>query len=263
MLAMKRNGWIVRAKVIWQKGNVMPSSAKDTYTADYENVYVFSKAQHYYWKTQYTPYSESTLSEIGEVYKGKAIKDYESNNVQNPSDVKRRIIASLGTTKEVYDTKYNSSKAVKINESLVDMRKSSRIIAAQFFGSKKKQQKLINFVHDHGIKFGGNKRAGGQNRTYSGKEWEPSPFGSLMRTVWKINTKPSPIQHYAIYPEELVKRMIDAGCPEKGTVFDCFIGSGTTAIVALKMGRNYLGIEYNKEYHEIATDRINFINNIV
>jgi DNA modification methylase len=47
-----------------------------------------------------------------------------------------------------------------------------------------------------------------------------------------------------------------AGCPEGGTVFDPFTGSGTTAVVAMKNGRNYIGTELNPEYVKIAEERI-------
>jgi DNA modification methylase len=45
---------------------------------------------------------------------------------------------------------------------------------------------------------------------------------------------------------------IKAGCPEDGIVLDPFIGSGTTAIVARKLNRNFIGIELNPEYIKIA-----------
>jgi DNA modification methylase len=265
-LSMISNGWILRNKIIWQKGNVMPSSAKDRYTIDYENVYFFTKSQDYYWKTQYNPYSDATYKEFFEKYKGQARKNYEDNNVQNPSNVKRSIIKSLGKTWDTYCTKYITGNGRGLVNGMIDKRKESRNIAVELFDSKEEQQKFINWVHDHGMKmpkFGGNKKAGGQNATYSGKEWIPLPQGSLARTVWKINTKGSDIAHYAVYPEELVTKMIDAGCPEKGTVIDPFIGSGTTALTALKMGRNFVGIEMNKEYCDIAIDRINFIKNVL
>ncbi|KYC44370.1 MAG: Modification methylase MjaV [Candidatus Methanofastidiosum methylothiophilum] len=53
-----------------------------------------------------------------------------------------------------------------------------------------------------------------------------------------------------------MKIPIEAGCPEGGIVLDPFMGSGTTAVVAKEMGRNYIGIELNSEYVEIATSRI-------
>lgn len=76
------------------------------------------------------------------------------------------------------------------------------------------------------------------------------------RDVWSINVKPCKEAHFATYPFELVKHCILAGCPEDGVVLDPFMGSGTTALVAKGLGRNYLGIELNPEYVEIANKRL-------
>ena len=72
------------------------------------------------------------------------------------------------------------------------------------------------------------------------------------RDVWQVNTKPCKEAHFATYPFELIKPCILAGCPENGIVLDPFMGSGTTAIVARSLNRNYLGIELNPEYIKIA-----------
>lgn len=77
-----------------------------------------------------------------------------------------------------------------------------------------------------------------------------------VRTVWSINTKPFKGKHFAVFPEELIITPIKAGCPEQGIVLDIFMGSGTTGVVAKKLNRNYIGIELNSEYVEIAEERI-------
>lgn len=76
------------------------------------------------------------------------------------------------------------------------------------------------------------------------------------RAVWSINTKPYNEAHFATYPEELIETPIKAGCPVGGIVLDPFFGSGTTGVVAIKLGRKYLGIELNPAYIKIAQDRL-------
>ena len=78
-----------------------------------------------------------------------------------------------------------------------------------------------------------------------------------MRNVWKLPTSQTKVKHLAAYPEQLIERPILAGCPSGGIVLDPFLGSGTTAIVAKKLGRYYLGIELNPEYVEIAQSQLN------
>lgn len=86
-----------------------------------------------------------------------------------------------------------------------------------------------------------------------------SQGGRNKRSVWSINTKPFKGAHFAVFPEELIETPIKAGCPENGIVMDIFMGSGTTAVVAQKLNRNYIGIELNPEYIKIAENRINNI----
>ena len=76
------------------------------------------------------------------------------------------------------------------------------------------------------------------------------------RTVWKVSTKPFKGAHFATFPPDLIEPCILAGCPEEGIVLDPFMGSGTTAIVALKNNRNFIGFEINPKYIEIANMRI-------
>ena len=49
-------------------------------------------------------------------------------------------------------------------------------------------------------------------------------------------------------PEKLMAKLILASCPEKGLVFDPFLGSGTTAVTAKKLDRRFCGVEVNRDY---------------
>jgi len=84
-----------------------------------------------------------------------------------------------------------------------------------------------------------------------------SQGGRNKRCVWSINTKPLKEAHFAVYPEELIETPIKACSPENGLILDVFFGSGTTGLVANKLNRNYLGVELNQEYINIAENRIN------
>ena len=92
----------------------------------------------------------------------------------------------------------------------------------------------------------------------------PDPEGAGASDTWLINTEPfsarelgiESVDHVAPFPTELPKVCIKAGCPEDGIVMDIFMGSGTTAVVAEKLGRKWIGIELNPNYCEIAKRRI-------
>lgn len=76
------------------------------------------------------------------------------------------------------------------------------------------------------------------------------------RSVWTITTKPFKDAHFATFPEDLIVPMVLAGCPKGGVVLDPFIGSGTTAVVARKLGRNFIGIDLNPDYVVMAEKRL-------
>jgi site-specific DNA-methyltransferase (adenine-specific) len=76
------------------------------------------------------------------------------------------------------------------------------------------------------------------------------------RDVWTIATKPYKGAHFAVFPEALAEVCIKAGCPEGGTVLDPFAGSGTTGAVAKSLGRDYILIEANPDYHDLINERL-------
>jgi DNA modification methylase len=76
------------------------------------------------------------------------------------------------------------------------------------------------------------------------------------RDVWTVSTAPEPEAHFACFPQKLIMDCIKAGCPEGGIVLDPFMGSGTTAVVARKLDRKYVGFELNPEYIKIADTKL-------
>lgn len=76
------------------------------------------------------------------------------------------------------------------------------------------------------------------------------------RSVWTVTTKPFKGAHFATFPPDLIEPCVLAGCPEGGLVYDPFGGSGTTALVALRNGRNAVLSELNREYVAMAHARI-------
>lgn len=78
--------------------------------------------------------------------------------------------------------------------------------------------------------------------------------------VWDIPTQAlRGTNHTASFPEELVERLIKAGCPPEGIVFEPFLGTGTTCLVAKRLGRESIGCEVSAEYLEYAKERIGYL----
>ncbi len=89
------------------------------------------------------------------------------------------------------------------------------------------------------------------------KDWKEEEKGNFRMTCpsnfwddisvpfWSM---PENTDHPTQKPEKLYAKLILASCPKGGTVFDPFLGSGTSSVTAKKLGRNYCGIELNEEY---------------
>jgi DNA modification methylase len=80
--------------------------------------------------------------------------------------------------------------------------------------------------------------------------------GRNLRSVWSIATEPFPEAHFAIFPKKLVEPCVKAGSKPGDEVLDPFCGSGTTGVVALRLGRSFIGIELSPTYAEMARARI-------
>lgn len=76
------------------------------------------------------------------------------------------------------------------------------------------------------------------------------------RSVWTVATRPYKGAHFATFPPALIEPCILAGSRTGDTVLDPFMGSGTTAAVALQHGRQYLGCEINPAYGPLQQERI-------
>jgi site-specific DNA-methyltransferase (adenine-specific) len=82
-------------------------------------------------------------------------------------------------------------------------------------------------------------------------------FLCYTKSIWRIQAESATrVGHPAPYPVELPYRVIQLYSFKNDTVLDPFIGSGTTAIAALKSGRHYLGYELNRKYIQIARKRV-------
>lgn len=81
-------------------------------------------------------------------------------------------------------------------------------------------------------------------------------FTRNRRSVWTVATRPYQGAHFATFPPDLIEPCILAGSRPGDVVLDPFMGSGTTAQVAIQHGREYMGCELNPEYEPLQLQRI-------
>ena len=120
-----------------------------------------------------------------------------------------------------------------------------------------------NIIHDRkNVSFG--RKVTGTNRTANGETKKASCYGNDIKkfgarwNVWRIKTDKgnNKTGHPAMFPEQLANDHIITWSNEGDLVYDPFMGSGTTAKMALLNNRRYIGSELSEEYCKIAEERI-------
>lgn len=113
----------------------------------------------------------------------------------------------------------------------------------------KMKRKVMAPYRENGKPKDWTEEAGGNFRiTYPSNFWD-----DITVPYWSM---PENTDHPTQKPEKLIAKLILASCPKDGFVFDPFLGSGTTSVVAKKLGRRYCGVELNEEYACWAEKRL-------
>jgi site-specific DNA-methyltransferase (adenine-specific) len=125
-----------------------------------------------------------------------------------------------------------------------------------FYGKEAKGTKINELRYPHKR----DRKQGYLLKDYGGKKDKLHPFGPLVSDVWtdihriKHNKKRDP--HPCQLPIHLLDRLILLSTEEGDTVLDPFSGTGTTAISAKRLGRNYIGFELDSEYVRISQEKL-------
>ncbi|MHB8510860.1 MAG: DNA-methyltransferase [Actinomycetota bacterium] len=219
LIELTKRGWLVRNKVVWAKTNFMPSSIQDRLTCSWEPVYLLVREQHYF---------------------------FDLDAIRLPHASQRTPTRQLK----------NPERPAWAGPLVGDNSGLARLKAAGLPGH---------------------------------------PLGKNPSDVWRLPISSFRSAHHATFSEALAERPLLATCPERacracgqpwtrervhrkigsvavigklqracecksewqpGLVLDPFIGSGTTAVVAQALGRDWLGIEMNANFASIASQRI-------
>lgn len=230
VIGMIERNWILRNHICWFKRNAMPSSVNDRFTCTWEYIYFFSKNRKYYFD----------LDAIRIPHKEISLQRYQYDYCGKKGDTGQMAVQNESATK--FAKKFRN-KTDNQSYKLGGMR-----LCPEPNDPTYKMQKTAEFFK---------KKGSGGNLHLLNKEKEfYNPKGRNPGDHWDITTKGYKEAHFAVYPEKLCEMPIKAGCPKDGIVLDPFIGAGTTGVVAKKLGRNYIGIELNPKYIEMANKRI-------
>jgi|SRR3989344_176071 len=233
---MDEQKWILRNEVVWNKVKGGPDNAKDKLGNVHEKIFHFvKKPKDYYYDVD-------------------AIRAYPGKS----RVVNGAIVSATGVSGVRY------KRQIQLSTALSDDERRNALTELQ----KMLLQLTIGEVSDFRMIIRGNQRTTHSNSdTLSGraKELKEKGFyflkydknGSKPRDVWDILPEDTQKrgEHYAAYPEDLCKIPILATCPKDGLVLDPFVGTGTTTLVAMKLGRRSIGIDIAPDYAEIARKR--------
>ena len=218
-IGMIEQGWILRNKIIWYKRNGMPSSVKDRFSNKWEYIFFFVKSRKYFFDLDAVrkPLKESSIKRINQ-------------NVQ--------LQFNMGKVHDFPDDNMNMKNI------LIHMKQ------------KYEQNNPVganpgNVIDTPAVRYKSWYSNAGHKYTHE-RKYDPNADGG---DFLDIPTRPHTFAHFAVYPETLIEPLIKAGCPEGGTVLDPFAGSGTTGIVAERLGRNSILIEISSDYIAIIKER--------
>lgn len=242
------DGWILRNDIIWHKPNAMPSSVKDRLTTTYEHIFHFVKRRKYYYDLDAIRLKHQTLGDKAKHGFGKKSHGGRKKNIKGSE------------TSAFHVHGKNPGDVIKI-----DMHHGSSLTKGRACHYKnqhiesspkgKNPGDVVSTKHDLAVN-----RVGDFSYTdplhakaYNIKGKNPGDY-------WGICTKPFKGAHFAVYPEKLCVKPIKSSCPPNGIVLDPMCGSGTTCVVAKKLGRNYIGIDLNPDYIAIAKKRLSKVS---
>lgn len=226
-IEMVNRGWILRNKVIWYKKNCMPSSVKDRFTVDFEDVFFFVKSNDpQYWINDKTfeLVSKQPMGIRGIENKDWEWKECPACSNKNYFNYRTRDIGK----KEEDCPQFIVSKTEKecLKKKICSRCKGTGKIKYSFWSGHHYwfEQQYDNFQKDTfrrtKMKYAGEKAdiiktfSNQSSIKWANKIQKGSFQGRNQRCVWDITTQSFKDAHFATFPEELPKRCIKAGCPE-------------------------------------------------
>lgn len=225
--ALRADGWYLRQDIIWSKPNPMPESVTDRCTKSHEYIFLLSKSPRYY-------YDQEAIKQ--------PIKDATVQRML------QQIDAQAGSLRVPCKTN-GAMKAVGPG-------RNPRPGIDNQGGNQGGNQGIPAVSHKNLLAKGLTTHSMHVKRAQTGEEPISEDGRANKKSVWNVATKPFSEAHFATFPQDLIVDCIKAGCPVGGVVLDPFMGAGTTALVAAKLERNFIGFELNPKYVKIAERRL-------
>ena len=229
-------GWILRNSIIWNKVKGGPDNTEDRLRNVHENIFHFVKVSKGYY--------------------------YDVNAIRSDPRKTKVVNGAIVSATGVSGVRYR--RQIELSTALTTAEKKDALIALEKTLEKIRRGELADFRM---IIRGQQRTTHSNSERVSGraKELKEKGFyflfyhvaGSKPGDVWEILPEDTQkrFDHFASYPEDIVKIPLLATCPTAGIVLDPFCGTGTTNLVARTLGRKSVGIDTSTEYLQFAEER--------
>ena len=234
--ALQDDGWYLRSDIIWAKPNPMPESVRDRPTKAHEYLFLLSKNQRYYFDQEAVreSWKPESVARDGRGYKGtfrSGAYGFNGRETGTPSEIRsgRNIRTVWNIPTQPYPEAHYATYPEKLVEPCVlagTSPKACGVCGGPWERVVERKAMLIDRSYNHPLEL--------RTRT-SGTMVEPAKSTT---TGW----------------EPTCSHNDDSGL---SIVVDIFSGSGTTGVVAKKLGRKYIGIDLKAEYLDMSIKRIN------
>lgn len=230
-----QQGWILRNSIIWNKIKGGLDNSKDKLRNVHEHVFHFVKSDHYF---------------------------YDADAIRNKPGQSKVINGVVVSATGVSGVRYR--RQIELSTALSQTEKRAAFTALDAILSEVRLGKLADFrmiirgqqraTHSNAEQVSGRARELNERGFYFLKY---HPEGAKPSDVWDILPEDTQRRelHFAPYPEDLCRIPLLTTCPSRGLVLDPFAGTGTTNLVAFRLGRKSVGLEIAAEYVRSAQDR--------
>ena len=290
--AMRNDGWYLRQDIIWHKPNPMPESVRDRCTKAHEYIFLFSKNKKYYYnneaiKEPAKDWGTRDRSKGKYHNKGTGLQPHSGLTKSYPTKNKRSVWTSKHGKYVTEENEATHRQGIHANrgQNLIEVRsklpKQKEFV--EFLRSKTNAKVLAENTDipltkiEHWFRFDNSGFAYptiedwkkvrehiddydvmDEGLTYFDLKTDEVAVSDKKnkRSVWSITNKPYKGAHFATYPPDLIEPCILAGSEKGDIILDPFMGSGTTAMVAKSLGRDYIGCELHEDYGNLIQKRV-------
>jgi len=227
-LALQADGWILRNAIVWDKMKGNPCNAKDKLRNVYEYVFHFVQQSDCFYDM-----------------------DSVRNQPQKPSYRNGRVVTPTGVSGAKYERQIQTSAELSPEE------KEAALLALEEALEKVRRGEMPDFRM---VIRGCQRATHSDSLEFSGRANELLSRGFCILPYHRNGTKPGDVwriipedewrkdDHYAVFPIELCELPIKATCPTRGIVLDPFVGTGSSVVAAILLGRRGIGIDTSQVY---------------